>query len=215
AAEKLCLSVPEPADVPRRADGDRAEALRDVPRAPHAHVPGHVPRQPGLRALVRMERDAARPDGDPGTGGADAAGEEDRANSETSGAEIADSHATVIPTIYYGLALCTPRTSFLSAEGLSAPASPTTLLPPAVRAFSYLNARPRRARDQRARAWAACGPSSRHPSTSRCRFTRSRFMRASRSVLAIHATTVRRDTFFARLAKSIWPTCAPTTKSRS
>jgi hypothetical protein len=30
-----------------------------------AHLPGHLPRQPRLRALVRLERDAARPDRDP------------------------------------------------------------------------------------------------------------------------------------------------------
>ena len=78
---------PEPADLPRCAHGDRAEALRDVPGAPHAHVSGDVSRKSGLRALVRMERNAARLDRDPGIGGADAAGEEDRANGKTSGSE--------------------------------------------------------------------------------------------------------------------------------
>jgi len=51
--------LPRSPHLPRRADPDRAAALRHVPRAPHAHVPGHVPRQSRLRAVVRLERDAA------------------------------------------------------------------------------------------------------------------------------------------------------------
>ena len=50
-------------------DAHRAEAVRHVPRAPHARVPGRVPREPGLRELVRVERDGARPRRDQGGGG--------------------------------------------------------------------------------------------------------------------------------------------------
>ena len=68
-AAELRLRLPRPADLPRRAHRHRAEAVRHVPGAPHAHLPGHLPRQPGLRALVRLERDAARPDGNQGARG--------------------------------------------------------------------------------------------------------------------------------------------------
>ena len=59
------LPLPRPPHLPRRRHGGRAEALRHVPRAPDAHLPGRLPQQPGLRALVRLERDAARPLRDP------------------------------------------------------------------------------------------------------------------------------------------------------
>ena len=48
-------------DAPTR---DRTETFRYVPRTSYANLPGDVPFQPGLRPLVRMERDAARPGGD-------------------------------------------------------------------------------------------------------------------------------------------------------
>jgi hypothetical protein len=44
AAEELCLSVPESADVSRCTDGNRAETVRYVFGAPHADLPRHVPR---------------------------------------------------------------------------------------------------------------------------------------------------------------------------
>ena len=68
-AQGIRVRVPRPPHVPRRAHADRAEALRHVPRAPHARVPGRVPREPGLRELVRVERDGARPRRDQGGGG--------------------------------------------------------------------------------------------------------------------------------------------------
>ncbi len=51
---------------------DRAEALRHAPRAPHARLPGHVPRQSRLRPVVRLERDEAGSAGDQGACDADA-----------------------------------------------------------------------------------------------------------------------------------------------
>ena len=43
---RLRLGLPRPADLPRRADRRRAEAVRDVPGAPDAGLPGDLPRQP-------------------------------------------------------------------------------------------------------------------------------------------------------------------------
>ena len=59
-ARELRPSVPRPAHLPRRADARSSNAVRDAPQAPHARLPGHLPRQPGLRAVVRLERDGAR-----------------------------------------------------------------------------------------------------------------------------------------------------------
>ena len=59
-------------DMIRNADHLMAEAIHivagHVSRAPDANVSGHIPRQSRLHLVVWLERDAARPDGDQGTG---------------------------------------------------------------------------------------------------------------------------------------------------
>src|SRR5512136_421526 len=79
-----------PADLPRRAHPRRAEAVPHVPGAPYARLPGKLPRQPGLRAVVRLERDGAGPGRDPRHGPRAADAEMSRAFVDESDSQYQD-----------------------------------------------------------------------------------------------------------------------------
>ena len=65
-AGTLCIRLSRPAGVPRCTLDDRAAALQDAPGTSHEGVPGDLPQQSGLRAVVRLERNGAGPDRDQG-----------------------------------------------------------------------------------------------------------------------------------------------------
>ena len=109
---------------------------------------------------------------DPRIGRADAAREEDWAGIETSSMEVTESLCGSEPrphmsTTIYNCRAHAHRRRRSHRRRDCRTARPSS--PPAAEMFSYLSARPRRARDPRARAWAACVPSFRTASTSRCR----------------------------------------------
>ena len=72
ADTRYCGAITDDPDELRSA---LEEARRDadlLPRTSHAHIPGHIPCEPGLCDVVWMERDAARSHRDQGIGRRDA-----------------------------------------------------------------------------------------------------------------------------------------------